>query len=220
MKCHLRYEKGLAFVVEGKTESVFYEEYLTACCLRHGLRITRNDKTQENSFIIEKSDGIVMVMINNVSTVTQMTNSATWLQRACFDTFDSMPWHVFLCYDTDNYDCDITKFYEDDWLRLRETIQQRAASVTDLAIRADIEDVMLCDYPNILSFLGLDATTEMPSGRKGKTKMKKLFRMVAVNNAYHEGEKARRLIQALDMSIIKAKAPIPLKSIDELLGFD
>ena len=54
-------------------------------------------------------------------------------------------------------------------------ISPTAQKVVDLAAKTDIEDVMLCDLPGVLSFLGLPPETEMPPGNKGKTKLKKLY---------------------------------------------
>lgn len=65
---------------------------------------------------------------------------------------------------------------------------------------------MLCDLPGVLSFLGLPPETEMPPGNKGKTKLKKLYRKVAPNKAYHSGERAKDLISHLDMAEIGIKA--------------
>ena len=61
---------------------------------------------------------------------------------------------------------------------------------------------MLCDLPGVLSFLGLPPETEMPPGNKGKTKLKKLYRKVVPNKAYHSGERAKDLISHLDMAEI------------------
>ena len=93
-------------------------------------------------------------------------------------------------------------------------ISPTAQRVVDLAAEADIEDVMPCDPPGILSFLGLPPETEMPPGNKGKTKLKKLYRKVAPNKAYHSGERAKGLISHLDMAEIRASAPVPLGEID------
>ena len=93
-------------------------------------------------------------------------------------------------------------------------ISPAAQKVVDLAAEADIKDVMLCDLPDVLSFLGLPPETEMPPGNKGKTKLKKLYRKVAPNKAYHSGERARDLISHLDMAEIRASAPVPLGEID------
>lgn len=65
---------------------------------------------------------------------------------------------------------------------------------------------MLCDLPGVLSFLGLPPETEMPPGNKGKTKLKKLYRKVAPNKAYHSGERAKDLISHLDMAEIRASS--------------
>ena len=48
----------------------------------------------------------------------------------------------------------------------------------------------------------------MPPGNKGKTKLKKLYRKVAPNKAYHSGERAKDLISHLDMAEIRASAPV------------
>mgnify|MGYP007103213325 CR=1 FL=1 len=58
------------------------------------------------------------------------------------------------------------------------------------------------------------AETEMPPGNKGKAKLKKLYRKVAPNKAYHSGERAKDLISHLDMAEIRASAPVPLGEID------
>ena len=93
-------------------------------------------------------------------------------------------------------------------------ISPTAQRVVDLAAKADIEDVMLCDLPGVLSFLGLPPETEMPPGNKGKAKLKKPCRKVAPNKAYHSGERAKDLTSHLDMAEIRASAPVPLGEID------
>lgn len=60
----------------------------------------------------------------------------------------------------------------------------------------------------------------MPPGNKGKTKLKKLYRKVAPNRAYHSGERAKSLISHLDMTKIKTSAPIPLEEIDKAVESD
>lgn len=94
------------------------------------------------------------------------------------------------------------------------SISPAAQKVVDLAAEADIEDVMLCDLPGVLSFLGLPPETEMPPGNKGKTKLKKLYRKVTPSKAYRSGERAKGLISHLDMAEIRASAPVPLGEID------
>lgn len=113
--------------------------------------------------------------------------------------------------------CLFTKFHQGDWKRLRDDIDEAAESVTDLAASADIEDLMLCDLEAVLVFLNLPADTPLPSGRKGKVRMKRLFRMVAVNRPYHEAEKARPIIQALDMGKIAERTPLPLGRFESTL---
>ncbi|MGN0262199.1 MAG: hypothetical protein ACI4B9_05070 [Eggerthellaceae bacterium] len=152
-----------------------------------------------------------------MNSVSQMTNSATWFHRVCVGENPEIAWTVFLCYDTDEYNSDITKFHEGDWAMLRKSIEASAERVIDMAAGADIEDVMLCDLPGVLEYLGLPLETRLPPGNKGKTKLKKLFRMVAPNRAYHSGGRAKELISALDMHAIKTNAPVPLDEIDKVL---
>lgn len=212
------FDKGLAFIVEGSTEKVFYLEYLRRLCEARSLRLGKVVDSQEDMYAIYSKDAAhTLVMFNSVDSVTQMTNSATWFRRACCSEYPDVPWTVFLCYDTDEYNSEITKFYEGDWLMLRNSISKQAARIIDLAAEADIEDVLLCDYFGVLAFLGLPKKTPVPEGNKGKTKLKKLYRKVAINNAYHSGERARDLIRALDMETLKASAPIPLGEIDDAL---
>lgn len=93
------------------------------------------------------------------------------------------------------------------------------ARVTDLAASADIEDVMFCDMAGVCAYLGLPDGS-VPSGRNGKAKMKSLFRARDPRRPYHEADKVLPLIQALDMQVIRDRAPIPLAAIDEALFGD
>lgn len=205
---------GLAFIVEGATEKVFYLEYLSQLCKANGLTLRKNLETQEDRYAITSANDEKVVMMTSVNSVSQMTNSATWFDRACVGENPEVVWTVFLCYDTDEYNSDITKFREGDWAMLRESIAQSTQKVIDMAAEADIKDVMLCDLPGVLSFLGLPPETEIPPGNKGKTKLKKLYRKVAPNKAYHSGERTKGLISHLDMAEIRASAPVPLGEID------
>ena len=123
---------------------------------------------------------------------------------------------MFLCYDTDNYTPNISKFYEDDWKELRKTISKRkSCSIIDLAAQADIEDIMLVDADGVFRFLDM-SPIEIPSGSKGKSKMKKIFRAKGPGNAYHEGVRAEALINALDFDKIISNSPSPNRLIEHL----
>ena len=113
---------GLAFIVEGTTDKIFYREYLSQLCKRSSFGFVKNENSHEDCFHIVFPVGQVIVMLNSVGSVTQMANSATWFHRVCVDEYHNVRWTVFLCYDTDKYDADISKFYEGDWGRLRKTI--------------------------------------------------------------------------------------------------
>lgn len=211
------YAYGVALIVEGATERVFYSEFISSRAMSYGASVASVTEGDGTNLAITRGDGlVVLVKIYGVGAISQMTNSADWFRRACVARHD-LPWFVFLGYDTDAYNSNITKFHEGDWARLRDDIGKDAKDIIDLAAEADIEDVMLCDYGGVLRYLGLPNSTDMPGGRKGKVKMKSLFRMVAINRPYHEGERARPLVRSLDMAAIMVKSPVPLGKLDEAL---
>ena len=211
----LTYNAGVALIVEGATERVFYSEFVESRARMRGAAIARIADGDGTNFVVTRPDGThALVKLNNVGTVTQMTNSAEWFLRSCAARHSDIEWSVFLGYDTDAYNSNITKFHEGDWARLRRDIENAATSIVDLAAEADIEDIMLCDYGGVLAFLNLPADTPLPNGRKGKTKMRKLHQKVALNKPYQEGDRALPLIRALDMDEVMANAPIPLDLLE------
>lgn len=111
------------------------------------------------------------------------------------------------------YSSDTTKFHDGDWEMLRKSIAPIALKVVDMATEADIEDVILCDLLGVPSSLGPSPDTKVPPGNKGETRLKKLYRKVAPNKTYHSGERAKDLVSHLDMTRIRALAPVPLKEI-------
>lgn len=216
----VRFSCGIAFIMEGVTEKVFYRAYARHVAAKLRLPCEEEIVSDTPALVIGDSGGSALLLFHSVGSVDQMPNAGSWFTRVCSDGWPTVPWHVLLCYDTDSYNSDITKFHEGDWLQLRKAIELEASSIADLAAEADIEDLMLCDYEGVCSFLGLPACTPIPHGKKGKRKMAKLHRLVAPNVAYHAGGKARPLIEALDMDRIAQHAPkgVDLMRINELLG--
>lgn len=211
------YSFGVAFIMEGATEKVFYSEFMRHLADRHGAAIDKLENDEGIASVLLRQDGVsVLVKMDSVGTVTQVANSGVWFERACAARY-AIPWIVFLCYDTDEYHSNVTKFQEGDWARLRSRIGSRSRRIIDLAASADIEDIMLSDYRGVLSYLGLPEDTPLPTGGKGKIKMKKLFRMVALNRPYHEGPRALPLIKSLDMEAIERAAPVPLDELEKVL---
>ena len=161
-----------------------------------------------------KADEISIVKINVVGTITQIPNSDRWFHSQCCEPYgDDCVWDVFLCYDTDNYKSDITKFYEGDWKKLRASLR-KANEIFDLAASADIEDVMLQDQEGICRFLGCINPGPLP-GNKGKKKMISLYKKCG--KIYHEGDKAREMIKSLDMEKIIRGNLVPLHIVEENL---
>ncbi len=212
------FNKGVAFILEGTTEKVFYLELLKFFQKKHPeVDFIRNldDNTGEISYILQKASTKVLIKFNVVGTISQVINSGEWFVNRCLQPHKGIHWTTFLCYDTDNYTPNISKFYEGDWKELRKKITKGRNDIIDIAAQADIEDILLIDLEGIYHYLGLPVE-ELPSGGKGKSKMKKIFRKKGVGFAYHEGERALPLIQALDLEKIVRDSPLPLNKIEKV----
>ncbi len=212
------YSAGIAFVFEGETEKVFYHEMLKYFNRRHPeylLEEKQDMNTGERYFVLSSDQNKVLIKLNNVGTVSQVSNSADWFHNRCYSENKRIGWTIFLCYDTDSYSNDIGKFQEGDWKALRTSIgKHRGCKVIDLAAKADIEDTLLLDVAGVFAFLGMPVVP-VPTGNKGKSKMKKIFRLKGRGSAYHEGERARTLIESLDMEKIISKSSIPFLEIEK-----
>ena len=213
------YDKGLAFIFEGDTEKYFYINFLEFLCNKHpGWSMYETDSDFGGTYIIENDMRKIVVCTNTVGTITQVVHSGNWFNNACADKYSSKtPWDVFLCYDTDSHEHDITKFQVGDWKALRSKITRRGnVRIVDIAASADIEDVFLKDLDSVSCFLDLETPlTEntIPFGRKGKTRLKSLFR--EHGKVYHEGIRALPLIEALDKQKLIDINVLPLKDIED-----
>ncbi len=210
------YEKGIAFVLEGTTEKVFYCSFFKWHADRLGCKFERLDSVDPGDIIFEwiSGDEKILIKFNVVGAISQIVNSGKWFKNKCVKKH-KIPWKVFLCYDTDSPDDDITKFYQGDWNMLRREMKRaRAQEIVDLAARADIEDVMLCDLESICNYLGIEPPAAL-QGKKGKKKMKALYRLSGMT--YHEGDRAANMIKNLDFEKIMRDGPIPLEKLVEEL---
>ena len=88
-----------------------------------------------------------------------------------------------------------------------------------LEAQAEIEDLFLLDIESILTYLDLPSNTPIPNGRKGKKRLKKLFRLSSKGIFYHEGKRSRSLIQCLNMKRIEERAFIPIDGIKEFVKY-
>ena len=207
---------GFAFILEGDTEKEFYLSFLEYLCRKHGATLLRT--TEETTFEIvyrmKKDDRECLIKFNTVNTVSQVPRTGKWFQTQCLKKHGSkMKWTVFLCYDLDDYNADISKFYEGDWAALRTSLN-RADQILDIAAAADIEDVMLQDIEGICNYLEGTCPNDL-EGRKGKTKMKKLF--LFNGKYYHAGKRARALIDSLDMEKLIRGNLVPLAAMEQLI---
>ena len=210
------FDRGIAFVFEGTTEKVFYLSILEHMCQRHAgyhLEKAVADLPGETNYLICKNDISILVKTYTVGTITQIVNSRNWVINACCHRYRNLSWCVFLCYDTDDYLAPVTKFYEGDWVELRHRLKEaNVKTVIDMAASADIEDLMLCDFQGVLAHLKIPACS-LPSGKKGKTKMKKLFKIAS--RTYHEGDRAKPLIDVLDKDVVIFHALVPFNELEK-----
>ncbi len=210
----MSYTKGIAFIMEGSTEKVFYRSFMTWLANRQGCKFEKIDALDTGEVLFEWINGeeTILIKINVVGAVTQLVHSGKWFSNTCAKRY-RIPWNVYLCYDTDSHDYDISKFYRDDWKLLREELKKsKAKKIIDLAARADIEDVMLIDLLGICRYLGI-APPEKLAGRKGKAKMKALYR--SCGKTYHEGEKSADMVGKINYEKIIRDGPIPLNLLVE-----
>lgn len=215
------YSNAIAFILEGDTEKVFYLNMLKHFCGRHSnWEFNRNVDVGngEINYVVQTPNSSVLIRMYVVGTITNMTKAHSWFSNRCKAVYRGLKWTVFLCYDTDNYMGEITKFYEGDWYELRKQLKKgQHTNIIDLASSADIEDTMLLDSEGVFRFLGIEPIP-IPGGSKGKIKMKKIFRTKGPGYAYHEGERAKPLIEALDLNKIISLSPIPFLEIEQAIA--
>jgi len=211
------FSRGIAFILEGQTEEEFYIsmlKYFVSQC--HGYELLKeiDTDTNEYQYIITNNSNSVIVKTYTVGTIiSSVRTSAIWYKNNCYKKYKRINWAVFLCYDTESYSYDISRFNSDDWKDFKETIAgNRRTNIIDMASIADIEDTMLLDIDGVCKYLGIPSCA-IPSGSQGKIKMKKLFR--DNKQTYHEGERARYLIDSLNKETIISKSSIPFQRIKE-----
>jgi len=207
------YTDGIAFVLEGSTEKIFYLNLLKYFAdIDKKIVFKKVILEEEGEIFYEWTSEMkkIIIKIYVVGTITQISNSGKWFLSKCSEKL-KIPWSVYLCYDTDSPKADISKFYEGDWKRLREVINKgRTKKIVDLAASADIEDILLYDLEGICGFLNIPVPDTL-TGRKGKAKMKALYRSCGAT--YHEGDRAENMINALNKEKIITNAPLDLQQL-------
>lgn len=201
------YTKGIAFIMEGSTEKVFYRSFMQWLAERNGGYFEKIDFPDTGEIIFEWTyrEEKTIIKFNVVGTVTQIVNSGKWFSNTCAKKY-KIPWNVYLCYDTDGSEQDISKFFQDDWKLLRDDLKKaKAREIVDLAAQADIEDIMLVDLLGVCKFLNTTPPAKL-TGRKGKAKMKALYR--SCGRTYHEGERSADMVEKLDFEKIMNEGPI------------
>lgn len=195
---------GIALIMEGDTEYYFYEHIIRFICNNNSINFSKIPDEDGLFYRYELSKGTktLVVKIKNAESITQVTTQYLWFKNFCASKHAECPWEVFLCYDTDGQS--ISVFSQSDWDKLKQDITSlpNVKQIVDCAAKNDIEDIMLIDFNGILKYLGIYhlRKTIVLKGRKGKSKMKKLFQ--EANRTYHEGKRALPLIEALNLKKI------------------
>lgn len=203
----------VVFVCEGETELYFYETLLSHLSYRNlAFEYCIRFDEQRNEYVHQmiSSENIVFAVMKVVGTITQVVHIAQWFSQYKKE-LPADKWTVFLCYDTDSYKSEIAKFYEGDWDSLRSKLKANNVQIIDLAASAMIEDILLLDPKGICSFLSVPYQS-IPNAANGKVAMKKFFRAHAA--VYHEGERAKSLIECLDMDKILRESDLPLEQVE------
>ena len=212
------FARGYAFILEGDTEKAFYLSFLNYLAQKNNATLQRTVDTEvpDVGYLLYHNDVVDLIKMHVVNSISQMPRTANWVHTHCTGRYGrGKDWSVFLCYDTDDYQEDVTPFLEGDWDILRKKIR-RVNRVIDVAARADIEDAMLTDLAGICGFLGVEEVSkDQLTGRKGKARMKALFR--AHGAYYHSGDRARPMIDTLDMQKIIDESQLPLQEIERII---
>ena len=110
------FDKAIAFILEGDTELEFYLRFVAFLCEKHGYAIehSADEYTYEPIDVIKKENGDkILVKYDVVGTISSMNKSAVWFKTQCRRNYQTN-WCVCLCYDTDDYTEDVTRFHEGD----------------------------------------------------------------------------------------------------------
>ena len=213
-----RFEKGFAFICEGDTEKVFYYRLLSYLCEKHRAKIKKiQDKDDHDiKYLLTYNGNSYLIKMQIVGTVTQVPFSGKWFVSQCLSKHRSeVPeWIVFLCYDTDSYSSDVSKFQKDDWKILRKNLRG-AEEVIDISASAEIEDALLEDLKGICRYYDIPEPDMPLLGKTGKAKLRGYLRKYKAY--YHPGDRAQDLICSLDMQTIIDKSTLPLSLIEDTI---
>lgn len=212
------FEKGFAFICEGDTEKVFYLRLLSFLSNKYNgeFRKVIDEQDHDIKYVLAFGGKSFLIKMDIVGTVTQVPHSDKWFNSQCLKKHKAeVPaWTVFLCYDSDSYEADISKFQKDDWSVLRKKLST-AEQVVDICASAEIEDAMLVDLDSICFYFGIPKPATPLSGNSGKAKLKGLLRPYQIR--YHPGDRAKGLIEALNMQRIIDESTLPLELVEEYI---
>lgn len=191
----------IAFICEGETEEVFYKTLVQKYSMIMKAEHYGNDNLDGTAIIIRTEEKSVRISFKCTSTCSQITNQVEWIRNEYADKIRNRDICIYICYDTDSYREDITRFEEGDWEYFIKQIEKISGEINiiQLAAKAQIEDIMLIDKNGIKKYLGLTEIA-IPNKSKGKYKMREVFKQA--NKCYREGYRSERFINSLDFEYI------------------
>lgn len=195
-----RSKKCVVIYTEGETECEFYDYLLEGIKIKYNLQKFSVDKiSKKNLKGITKFDKkIIKKFENDMKTI--------------YKGYEVI---VFLCYDTDVFDCSAKPPV--NWTNVEKELTRLGANkIYHLKAEKCIEDIFLLDLPGICKFLKISPIKKV-SGSNGVDKLKNLFSKG--NRIYQKGFSCEGFVRSLNIQIILEKINNKLEPlIKELIG--
>lgn len=195
-----RSKKCVVIYTEGETECEFYDYLLEGIKIKYNLQKFSVDKiSKKNLKGITKFDKkIIKKFENDMKTI--------------YKGYEVI---VFLCYDTDVFDCSAKPPV--NWTNVEKELTRLGANkIYHLKAEKCIEDIFLLDLPGICKFLKISPIKKV-SGSDGVDKLKNLFSKG--NRIYQKGFSCEGFVRSLNIQIILEKINNKLEPlIKELIG--
>lgn len=196
----VRRKKCVVIYTEGETECEFYDYLLEGIKIKYGLQKFSVDKiSKKNLKGITKFDKkIIKKFENDMKTI--------------YKGYEVI---VFLCYDTDVFDCSAKPPV--NWMNVEKELTRLGANkIYHLKAEKCIEDIFLLDIPGICKFLRISPIKKV-SGADGVEKLKNLFSKG--NRIYQKGFSCEGFVRSLNVEKILEKIDKKVESlIKELVG--
>ena len=176
-------KRCIIFYTEGETEQEFYDALLCEIKKRYKIRKFNADKILKKCLRgITKFDKKLLKKF----------------EYEIIPTYKEYEIIVFLCYDTDVFDCSVNPPV--DWNNVEKELTKLGANkVIHVKAEKCIEDIFLSDIYGICKFLNISEIKRV-SGKNGVEKMQQLFDKG--NRIYQKGYACLGFVKSLDIEKI------------------